>query len=287
MLVFRRLLTSKRLIAATVSLLAGCLAFVFLLRCVELALTFHPVRASSGDNPYREEAEDVWFTAADSTRLHGLYFPSKKSPAAATIIYFHGNSGNVSDVAWFADELAEHRFNVLLFDYRGYGQSGGQAGAESGLYEDGDAALTYVLGNKKATPDRVVLYGQSLGTAVATDVASRHPCGAVILESGFSSGSAVASYHLPWLPHWFYVLGRNRFESARKLKSVHAPVLITHGKPDTIIPTEEAEVLFAAANGPKKLLVFPGAGHNVFGAGGDSYLRQLEEFIRASLKTHK
>jgi len=283
----RKLFTRRLLITLPVALLMSCVAFVFLLRGIELALTFRPVRASSADNPYREEAEDVWFTAADSTRLHGLYFPSKKNPATATIIYFHGNSGNVSDVAWFADELAEHKFNVLLFDYRGYGRSAGQAGAESGLYEDGDAALAYVLGNKKATTDKVVLYGQSLGTAIATDVASRHPCGALILESGFSSASAVASYHLPWLPHWLHFLGRNRFESARKLKSVHAPVLITHGKPDAIIPTEEAEVLFAAANGPKKLLIFPGAGHNVFGAAGDGYLRQLEEFIRASLKMNK
>jgi fermentation-respiration switch protein FrsA (DUF1100 family) len=287
MVAIRGLFTARRLVASTVTLFVACLGFVFLLRSLELALTFHPVRASAADNPYREEAEDVWFTAADSTRLHGLYFPSKRNPSTATIIYFHGNSGNVSDVAWFADELAEHKFNVLLFDYRGYGQSTDQVGAESGLYADGDAALVYVLENKKATSDKVVLYGQSLGTAVAVDVASRHPCGAVILESGFSSGSAVASYHLPWLPHWLHFLGRNRFESARKLNSVHAPVLITHGKPDPIIPTEEAQVLFDAANGPKKLLIFPGAGHNVFGAGGDAYLRQLEEFIRASLKTHK
>ncbi|HKE56334.1 MAG TPA: alpha/beta hydrolase [Pyrinomonadaceae bacterium] len=216
-----------------------------------------------------------------------LVFPEQKESGHATIIYFHGNNGNVADVAWFAEELSEHKFNVLLFDYRGYGLSGGQAGAESGLYADGDAALAYVLGNKSAAPGKVVLYGQSLGTAIATDVASRHPCGALILESGFSSGSAVASYHLPWLPHWLHFLGRNRFESARKLKSVHAPVLITHGKPDTIIPTEEAQVLFAAAVGPKKLLIFPGAGHNVFGAAGDGYVRQLEEFIRASLKMNK
>ncbi|HKE56335.1 MAG TPA: hypothetical protein VKB46_06530 [Pyrinomonadaceae bacterium] len=78
---FRRLLTRRRLITFVVALLMSCVAFVFLLRTVELALTFHPVRASNADNPYREEAEDVWFTAADSTRLHGLYFPSKRNPA--------------------------------------------------------------------------------------------------------------------------------------------------------------------------------------------------------------
>jgi fermentation-respiration switch protein FrsA (DUF1100 family) len=276
-----QLITRERLIAFFVAFLIGCLAFVFLLRRLELAITFHPVRASSDKN-LSAEAEDVWFAAADATKLHGLYFASKTKPATATVVYFHGNSGNVSYVTWVARRLATRGFNVLLFDYRGYGQSGGEVGAESGLYADGDAALAYVLENKDATPAKVVLYGESLGTAVAADVASRHSCGAVILESGFSSASSVASRKFPWLPRWLHFLSRNRFESARKLKSVRAPILITHGDSDGIFPTEEAQALFAAANEPKKLLIFPGAGHNVFGSVGDSYLRQVEEFIRKS-----
>ena len=116
-----------------------------------------------------------------------------------------------------------------------------------------------------------------------SDVASRGAFGAVVLESGLSSASSVAATALPWLPTWLHFLGRNRFESARKLANVKSPILITHGDPDLTIPATEAQVLFAAANEPKKLLIFPGAGHVVFGSLGEPYLAQVDQFIRESL----
>jgi fermentation-respiration switch protein FrsA (DUF1100 family) len=94
----------------------------------------------------------------------------------------------------------------------------------------------------------------------------------------------MASASLPWLPRWLHFVGRNRFASAEKLRKVHAPVLITHGDPDSVIPTDEGRALFAAANEPKKLMIFPGAGHNVFGSLGDKYLDVLTEFIKANTR---
>jgi fermentation-respiration switch protein FrsA (DUF1100 family) len=204
-------------------------------------------------------------------------------PATATIVYFHGNGGNISNIGWIGERFARHGFDVLLFDYRGYGQSQGEPLDESGLYADGDAAYAYVLTEKHVSPERVVLHGQSLGTTVAVDVASRQKCAALILESGLSSASSMAKTALPWLPRWLHFLGRNRFESAGKLANVRVPVLVSHGDPDPVIPTEEGRMLFAAANEPKKLLIFPGAGHNVFGSTGDQYLEQVERFIRDSV----
>jgi len=236
----------------------------------------HPPQPPSG-------AQNVWFTSADGTRLHGWYFNTHKWPEAATIIYFHGNGGNVTNLGWLGDSLAERGFNVLVFDYHGYGLSGGEAVNEVDLYRDGEAALSYVVNEKHAWPSQIVLYGQSLGTTVATDVATRCACGALILESGFSSASSLASRRMPLLPRWLHFLGRNRFESARKLKDVYVPVLITHGEPDLTIPTDEGRALFAAANEPKKLLIFPGAGHSVFSSGGPAYLDQLEQFIRGAV----
>ena len=199
-------------------------------------------------------------------------------PRTATIIYFHGNGGNIANVGWLGQALARRGFNVLLFDYRGYGLSGGTAEDEWDLYLDGEAAFDFLVNEKRS--ERIVLYGQSLGTAIATETAARKQPRALILESGFSSASSLAGTALPWLPRFLHVLGRNRFESARELKGIRIPVLVSHGDPDPIIPLDEGRALFAAANEPKRLLIVPGGGHNVFGSAGTTYLDQVEQFIR-------
>lgn len=286
MLLARRFVTRERLIGVTVALVVGCVAFVFGLRWLESLMTFRPERMSTQERQSAPEgAEIVWFNSADGTRLNGWFFESRLRPATATIIFFHGNGGNITNVGWMGQRFANHGFNVLLFDYRGYGASDGVAVDESGLYADGDAAVAFVVNNKGVRPEQIILYGQSLGTTVAADVASRGKFGALILESGFSSASSVAASALPWLPSWLHFLGRNRFESARKLASVRSPTLIAHGDPDRTIPTAEAHLLFAAANEPKKLLIVPGAGHVVFGSAGEQYLSQVEQFMRDAMIT--
>jgi uncharacterized protein len=278
----RTLISRERVVSVIVALILGSVAFVFGLRWLEAAMTFHPVRISEDGAVLPVGAEDVWLTSDDGVRLHGWFYQSRRGPASATILHFHGNGGNITNVAWVAERLAIRGFDTLLIDYRGYGRSLGQASDEAGLYADGDAALSYLLNTRRVPAERIVLYGQSLGTTVATDVASRNKCGALILESGFSSSSSVAAKALPWLPRSLHFLAKNRFESARKLKNITIPVLITHGDPDPVIAVEEAHALFAAANEPRKLHIFPGVGHNVFGSLGDTYLDLIEEFIRES-----
>ena len=279
--VFRR----ELLLGIAVAVVFGCAAFVYGLRTVELLMTFHPSRMSAmGAKSTPDGAETVWFNSADGVRLNGFYFQSLSKPEVATIVFFHGNGGNISDVSWLGQRFAKHGFNVLLFDYRGYGASDGVAGDESALYADGDAAVAFLVNEKKLRPEQIVLYGHSLGTAVAADVASRGHFGAVVLESGFSSASSLASSALPWLPRWLHFLGKNRFESARKLTKVKSPILIAHGDPDRTIPTSEAQLLFASANEPKRLLIIPGAGHVPFGSAGEQYLNQVEEFMREALR---
>jgi fermentation-respiration switch protein FrsA (DUF1100 family) len=246
-------------------------------------MTFHPVRMDYMVRRPPAEASDVWFTTADGLRLHGWFFENPTSPESATIIFFHGNTGNVADVGWLGQRFHERGFNVLLFDYRGYGASEGDAEEETGLYADGDAAVAFVVKERGVRPDRIILYGQSLGTTVVADVASRQQVGAVIIESGLSSASSIAGHALPWLPERLHFLARNRFESAQKLARVKAPVLISHGDPDPVLPTSEARLLFAAANEPKRLLILPGTGHNVLGSAGDSYLDEILNFIREAM----
>jgi len=279
-------MTRKRLISLLVSLALASAAFVYGLRWIESAMTFRPSRMAAAQ-AIPSGAEDVWFNSADGTRLNGWFFASHKKPELATMIFFHGNGGNISNLGWLARRFANHGFNVLIFDYRGYGRSDGVAANESDLYADGDAAVSFVMNKKGVCADQIVLYGHSLGTAIVADVASRRNFGAVVLESGFSSASSVASSALPWLPRFLHFLGKNRFESARKLSSVKAPILIAHGDPDRTIPTSEAQLLFAAANAPKKLLIVPGAGHVVFGSAGEQYLGQVEQFIRESIKARQ
>lgn len=277
------MVTRERFIGTTLALLLGGVAFVYGLRSLEWHMTFHPVPMDHRPQPPPAGASDVWFTTADGIRLHGWFFESRTTPAPATIIFFHGNTGNISDVGWLGEQFHERGFDVLLFDYRGYGASEGDAENETGLYADGDAAVAFVVDKKDVPPDQIVLYGQSLGTTVVADVASRRDVGAVIIESGLSSASSVAIHAMPWLPRQLHFLGKNRFESALKLARVKAPVLISHGDPDPVLPTSEARLLFAAANEPKQLLIFPGAGHNVFSAVGEPYLDQILLFIRESM----
>lgn len=280
-----QLLSRERLIAGGVAFVFLGLSLFLALRWFEQAVTFHPLRYDDSIGwKQPRSAKDVWLNTADGVRLHGWFFETSQRPALATIIFFHGNGGNISNVGWVGESLSSREFDVLLLDYRGYGRSEGDVGDETGLYADADAAYEYVTKKRGARPSSVVLYGESLGTAVAVDLASRQESGALILESGLSSASNLASTVLPILPRRLHFLAKNRFESTRKLSSVKCPVLIAHGDPDLTIPTEHGRLLFAAANEPKKLLIFPGAGHNVFGSLGEGYLDQVADFIRTALK---
>lgn len=274
------------MVTISLAVIAGAILFYLFARWFERSVVFHP-------EPYREGAawkmprggEDVWFKGASGERLHGWYVRAegREPESAPHIIYFHGNGGNINVVGWLGEALSSRGFNVLLFDYRGYGRSEGSARDEQGIYQDADAAYDYLLKERGAKPEQLVLYGQSLGTAAATDLASRRPCRALILESGLSSASDMASLVLPWVPKWVHRYGRNRLESARKLERVRAPVLIAHGGRDRTIPVEQGRKLYEAAREPKRLIVVEEAGHNdLVATGGREYLDTLAAFIRES-----
>lgn len=280
--------TSTRFLYALLAIVALLTVAFFGLRWFEYAVTFHPVAFTANKAwSLPEGGEDVSLTTQDGVNLHAWFVHSNSKPSAATIIFFHGNSGNLSNIGWLGTSLAQRGFDVLLVDYRGFGRSEGKLGDEEDIYADGDAAYNYITRDRSVVSDEVVLYGQSLGTVVAADLASRRPAGALILESGLSSASNMARYIVPWLPTSLHWLSRYRFESERKLALVNCPVLITHGDPDDTIPTDEGRKLFAAAREPKKLLLVPGANHNVLGSGGEKYLNEIAAFIRASVAKQK
>lgn len=257
----------------------------FMLRRFEASATFHPERAAySGSWRAPRGGEDVWFKTADGLKLNGWFFRSTKEVSDGTVVYFHGNGGNLSYCDWVGVNLAERGFDVLLFDYRGYGRSEGEPEGEQTLYMDADAALDFVLKDRGARPDRIVLYGQSLGTAAAIDAASRRGCGALIVESGLSSARDMAGAVMPWLPGFLRGMTKNKFDSVRKIPLVRCPVLVVHGARDDLIPSWQGHKLFEAAPEPKQWKLINGAGHNDLSIiGGKQYIDSLADFINGSL----
>ncbi|MFN0121449.1 MAG: alpha/beta hydrolase, partial [Blastocatellia bacterium] len=133
-------------------------------------------------------------------------------------------------------------------------------------------------------PERLVIYGLSLGTTVAVDLAARVPHAALVVEAGLSSASEQATQVMPFLPRWLHWIGRNRFESARKLQQIRTPVLIAHGTDDEVIATDHGHRLFAAANQPKKMILVPGGSHWLPGSAGKKYIDEVAGFIKEALK---
>lgn len=224
-------------------------------------------------------AVDVWLDTADSVRIHGWQIDQ---PGARFVtLYFHGNAGNITDRYDHFREIASAGSSLLMIDYRGYGKSGGRP-TENGIYRDADAAYDHLL-KTGHSPRQIIVHGESLGTAVAVDLASRRPCAAVVLEAPFTSAKDVARIVLPILGP----LVMWSFDSRKKIGRVHAPILITHGDRDEIIPTRMGRELFAAAPEPKSIWIVPGAHHNdIVEAAGASYREHLQSFYE-SLAAHE
>lgn len=245
------------------------------------ALLYFPVRGSA---PAPPGVEDVWFDSADGERLHG-WWVAAAPPKLGQVLFCSGNAGSVADRLPYAQLLAAAGFDVLLFDYRGYGQSEGSPVGERELYADADAAYDFVVKERGADPRRVALYGQSLGTAAAVDLAARKACGALVVESGLSSAADMAGVVIPWLPGFVRGLTKNKFDSKSKLQRVGCPVFVAHGDRDQIIPASQGQSLFDAAPEPKQLKIVKGAGHNDLSiVGGEQYIDTLAEFVRGSFR---
>lgn len=217
--------------------------------------------------------EDVRFGQADE--LHGWFVPGA---GPTTILWFHGNAGNVSHrVDWLVRLRARLGANVFIFDYRGYGRSRGQP-SEQGLYQDAREALAYLRTRSDVDQARIVYLGKSLGGAAAVQLATEAPPHRLILQAAFTSLPDLARHHYPFLPTG--LLLRSRYPTVERIARVGAPVLVAHGDQDEVVPVRHAHALYAAAAEPKRLLIVPGAGHNdILEVGGETYLEELQRFI--------
>lgn len=208
----------------------------------------------------------------DNLSLLSWYKPAASNQP--TILLVHGNAGNIGYRMPLARQFLNAGFGVLLLEYRGYGGNKGTP-TEQGLYEDGRAALQF-LQQQGVESQHVVLYGESLGTGVATQLASEYPVCALILQSPFTSLPSVARYHYPWL----FIKPWDQFNSLERIQQIHAPLLILHGKRDQIVPFAEGLQLFNQANEPKKMLAFADKNHNDLWSDPEFY-REVIHFVQA------
>ncbi len=216
---------------------------------------YFPMKYPGGDWEERQRvgAEDAWMEA-DGARLHGWW--KRAEGAQAAVLFLHGNAGNVSHRAGAMEDLAAAGASVLVLDYRGYGRSEGRP-TERGLYRDAEAGYEWLRG-KGWGEDRIILVGESLGAAVAVELAARRTCAGVVLEAPFPSARAVAARVLPVLGPAL-VWG---FDSLARIGNVRAPLLVIHGDRDEVIDYDLGMDLYRAAPGPKSHWTVEGGHHN-------------------------
>lgn len=244
-----------------ISVAAGLGAVIVLLALtlflMQPRLVFHPMAelvATPAEVGLAYESVRIPVTERES--IHAWYFPAEQ--ATVTILFCHGNAGNISHRLETAAFFVQQGVNALIFDYRGYGESDGTA-TEEHVYADARAAYDWLRTEKKLAADQIVLMGRSLGGAVAVDLAGKVPCRALILESTFSSAADMARELFPLLP--VHLLLRYRFDSLAKVEKITAPVLMVHSPTDEIVPYAFGRKLFEGIRGPKRFHEITG-GHN-------------------------
>lgn len=267
-------------------LLAGAIGYMIVavaLFFLQRQFIFFPSsRVTTTPDDYGMSYESVSIPLESQENIHGWWVPNqqKNSP---TLLYLHGNGGNVSTYLPWVERFRSVGFSVFLFDYRGYGLSQGRFPNEERLYEDAEGALNYLKEQQEVPPEKIYVFGQSLGSAVAIELATREPnLGGLALEGAFTSirdvGQSKVCY--AWLP--LDLLLTQRFNSLEKISKLELPILFVHGTADGLIPYEMSEQLYQAAEGSTELWLVEGAGHdNVANVAGSEYEKRIWEFLVA------
>ncbi len=228
--------------------------------------------------------EDVWLDVltpdGKKERLHGWWIPANLGENRV-LLYLHGNGGNISHNLSPAQRFHSLGFSVFMIDYRGYGKSDGQFPSESEVYRDSQVAWDYLIQQREIDPRNIIIYGHSLGGAIAIDLGVRKPQAAgIIAENTFTSMRQMVDYRNPiynLFPIEFIL--HQRFDSLSKLRLLQIPLLLIHGTSDRTVPSFMSERLFNLAEVPKKLLMVPDADHNnVANVSGEKYLETIKQF---------
>ena len=259
----------RKLFYFVVFFLISLFSFNVYLYVKQPAMVFYPVKnINVTPKDWGLDYSSVELELKDKTKISAWYFPHPQ--ANKTVLFFHGNGGNIShrgDSIYIFHKL---KLNVLIIDYPGYGSSTGQP-SEDGLYESASAAWHYLISDKKVKPEDIIIFGRSLGGAVAVDLATRVKAGGLILESTFSSVSDIVKIAFPIISN--FICLRYSFDSLSKITNVKSPVLLIHSPDDEVIPFELGQKLFTAIESEKKFLQIKG-GHN------DGFMQSIQPYMQ-------
>lgn len=269
-----------RLKKFTIAYILLCLGFYFF----QQRLLFYPAKKlANTPDLYQLDHQTLNIPIPEtSATLNGWWIPADQ-PDAPTLLYFHHNAINIGANVSQALQFQELGYNVFLFDYRGYGNSSGPFPTESRVYEDAQAAWTYLTQTRNIPPQEIIIYGHSIGGAVATDLAAKQPeATALIVQSSFTSIKDMTKrLGLYWVLPVEWML-KQKFESLAKMPQVDMPVLIINGTHDIQIPVSMGERLFEAAAGPKEMIVIEGGSHD--NHMDDPYLQRLQAFVTEAMQ---
>ena len=199
------------------------------------------------------EFQELTFGSSDDASISAWYIPAKT--AKGTILFCHGNARNMSSDMDAIEMFHQDGFNVLAFDYRGYGKSTGHP-TEQGTYEDAQKAWDWLTRSKKEQPSRIIICGRSLGAAIAAHLAAGNPPKALILEAAFTSLPEAGQDNYPYFP--VKLLSKYRYNTLEALKQVRCPVLVVHSRDDKVVPFSHGKKLYEAARGPKTFVEIGG-----------------------------
>lgn len=222
--------------------------------------------------------QDIVLRTKDGVDISAWLVPAEQTKGI--VIFCHGNAGNISHRLDSIRIFHNLDLGVLIFDYRGYGRSGGSPG-EEGTYLDAEAAWDYLVNVLHVSPQRIVIFGRSLGSAVAAELAIRRQAGALIMESGFTSVPALGRKFFPYMP--VAIISRYHYESINKVDKINIPKLFVHSPDDEVVPYEQGVALFERASGPKEFLRIAGGHNEGFMVSGMLYIDGLRAFIHRYL----
>jgi len=260
-----------------IALAVSFLICLWLGQCHSDRMIFYASRDGNWDAWNRKDAkiEEVWLTTGDGVKTLSWHLRQEKP--RATVLFFHGNAGNIAHRTGTLLSLAKLNVDVFMVGYHGYGRSEGHA-SEAAIYLDADAAYAYLTEKCGVPASRVIVFGESLGGAPAIELASKKPCGGLIIQSAFSSIRDMSRVVIPQFPAYWFL--RSKMDNLRKIPRVGAPKIFIAATADEIVPCEQTRKLFDAAVEPREWRQFADCRHNdLFWAHNRAWLETIGGFL--------